>query len=63
MSDEIGPTLNQMTIAEGDFVDRCHFSPTGFAFWKRVECKFGMTTLCTCEEAPRPADWKDEDDE
>ncbi len=34
-----------------DFVDRCHFSETGFATWKWNEqgCNY-----CTCIPAPRP---------
>ena len=33
------------------FVDRCHFSETGFAIWKWNE--YG-TQYCTCVPPPRP---------
>jgi len=37
-----------------EFVDRCHFSRSGFAIWNR-ECKSEqVVSYCTCEPASKP---------
>lgn len=37
-----------------EFVDRCHFSRSGFAIWNRVEGREQIYSYCTCEPARKP---------
>ncbi len=51
--------MTETTTAGTAFIDRCHYSETGWATWKRNEHN---QTYCTCQEAAKPEGESDDDE-